>query len=115
VFGAALTFAIFGDAGRREPSSRQLLNSIIKSGIHNIVSLGDHLYEPEKDYDEVWRSWKHAGLGFDIVTIGNHYKDYESEMQYFAMPSEYYTRTFGASLRFIVLNSDNEKKQPTSK
>jgi hypothetical protein len=103
-----LSFAIIGDAGEWNASAAAVQKSIAAGQVSNLILPGDNLYHPEYSYSQVWSHWSQRGFRFSIVALGNHYKTYASEMEYFRMPGEYYARTDGA-VRFVVLNSDNVK------
>ncbi len=102
------TFAILGDAGVWNSNSRRIRDSILDSRIKAMILPGDNLYEPDRDYADVWSPWQAKGLEFPIVALGNHYKSYSEEMAYFGMPGEFYAKTY-PGFRFIVLNSDNPR------
>lgn len=101
-----LSFGIIGDAGNWNAGTARVQQSILSGDVHHLILPGDNLYDPTKTYAQVWGHWAQRGFRFSIVALGNHYASYESEMEYFRMPAEYYTRTDG-QVRFIVLNSDN--------
>ena len=101
------SFAIIGDAGVWNRSAQKVRNSILKSSIRSLVIPGDNLYDESENYASVWKHWSGKGFKFDVVAIGNHNNGYQNEMNYFAMPSENYSKKVG-STRFIVLNSDNQ-------
>lgn len=104
---AVKSFAVVGDAGHWNPESKQVLDSISKSGVRHLVLPGDNLYFGS-DYHRVWSHWLQEGMNFAAVAIGNHHVTYEKEMNYFKMPGEYYSYSPVRGLRFVVLNSDNE-------
>lgn len=103
-----LSFAIIGDAGEWNSHAAAVQKSIAAGNIQNLILPGDNLYDPSASYSEIWGHWSQRGFRFSVVALGNHYKSYKSEMEYFRMPHEYYARTDGA-VRFVVLNSDNPK------
>jgi len=98
--------AIMGDAGQAGSELNRLKESLTKEGIDSVIMPGDNLYKGT--YSSVWDSWKTAGFKFDVVAIGNHHDGYANEVQYFAMPGEYYSIQKNGA-RFLVLNSDNTK------
>lgn len=102
------TFGVIGDAGNWTEKSKGVRDSLLKSKITDLIMPGDNLYDLSLTYEDAWGPWKAKGITFPIVAIGNHFKSYEEEMKYFGMPKEYYAKTIGR-IRFIVLNSDNEK------
>ncbi len=105
VQAATQSFAVIGDAGRTNSNSASVRSSIARSGIQDLVLPGDNLYSGS--YENVWRPW--SDFKFSVVAIGNHNNGYQNEINFFAMPSEYYAKTFPGGLRFLVLNSDNTK------
>ncbi len=100
------TFAIIGDAGVWNQTTKDIRNSIQKSNIKNLILPGDNIYDLELNYEDIWNKWSTHGFEFSVVAIGNHTKGYNEEMLYFKLPSEFYTKVMGP-IRFIVLNSDN--------
>lgn len=105
IMAANLSFAIIGDAGKITSSAKSVQSSIRRAGVQNLILPGDNLYE--STYENVWKSW--SGLDFSVVAIGNHNGGYKKEIDFFKMPSEYYSQEFAGGLRFLVLNSDNTK------
>lgn len=97
-------FAIIGDAGKTTSNSKKVRDSIIRQGVSELILPGDNLYS--STYQSVWQPWTSAGMNYSIVAIGNHNGGYKSEMAFFQMPSEFYTKVIDGA-RFIVLNSDN--------
>lgn len=102
---AELEFAIAADAGKTNRNSEMTRQGIASEGIFDLILPGDNLYAGS--YSSVWGPWTDAGFKFAVTAIGNHNAGYGAEMRFFSMPGEYYTKTFGRSTRFIVLNSDN--------
>jgi hypothetical protein len=103
------TFGVIADAGRRVPSTDRVRESMLFDQVQNLVLPGDNLYDEEHSYPAVWDAWAAAGFRFDIVALGNHHNGgYEPEMNFFAMPAEFYSRVSNGA-RFISLNSDNMK------
>jgi hypothetical protein len=103
---AETQIAIIGDAGEITSSSKKVRESISRMGVRKLALPGDNLYSGT--YEAAWSPWRNAGLTFDLVAIGNHNAGYRKEMNFFAMPGEYYAKAIGNSL-FIVLNSDNDR------
>lgn len=103
--GQVYDFAIVGDAGMKTASATQIRDRIIQSGMTQVISLGDNLYNVNNTYDDVWGGW--SPLEFSMSAIGNHSLSYAAEVNYFNLPGEYYTKVYGNNIRFIVLNSDN--------
>lgn len=101
------SFAIVGDAGRWNSTTRGTRDSIARAGVTQLILPGDNLYDAELKYADAWNPWLEAGLTFDVVAIGNHRRTTREEVAYFNMPGEYYAKRFGA-VRFFVLNSDND-------
>lgn len=99
----AQSFAVIGDAGRITSGSNSVRNSILRSGVRNLVLPGDNLYSGT--YEGVWKSW--SDFDFSVVAIGNHNKGYQNEINFFDMPGEFYSKEYDGGLRFLVLNSDN--------
>jgi hypothetical protein len=102
-------YGIVGDAGRLNARVHSVRTSLLKAQITHLIMPGDNLYDAEKSYDEVWAPWRNDGFAFDLVCIGNHTKTYADEIQYFQMPGEYFAKQVSANVKFLVLNSDNEK------
>ena len=96
--------AIMGDAGLVGPELSALSDSITTEGITSLILPGDNLYVGT--YKGTWNQWKRSGFKFDVVAIGNHNGGYQKEINYFAMPGEYYSVEKNGA-RFLVLNSDN--------
>lgn len=103
----AESFALVGDAGMVHKDSARVRDSIVKTGTKNVILLGDNNYDPKSSYEKIWDSWKHAGLNFKMVAIGNHSLSYAAELKYFGFEKEYYSLV-DQKARFIVLNSDND-------
>ncbi|MEK6774088.1 MAG: metallophosphoesterase [Bdellovibrionota bacterium] len=103
------SLALVGDAGVTGSAIQNLRKSIAQQKVNQVVLLGDNLYSKSQDYPLVWDPWKQLGFNFFAVAIGNHGKEYKKEIAYFGMPAEFYTLT-NNGVRFIVLNSDNVKK-----
>ncbi len=99
-------FAIIGDAGRINKNSESVMKSILHHGVTQLVLPGDNLYS--SSYEKVWKSWRDHQFDFSVVAIGNHNSGYESEINYFQMPGEYYKKSIGFA-DLLVLNSDNTK------
>ncbi len=104
VFASGGVMAIMGDAGEASKELDQLRASIAKASVSSVIMPGDNLYKGT--YNQVWDSWKKAGMNFDVVAIGNHTDGYAKEVAYFGMPGEYYSVVKNGA-RFLVLNSDN--------
>lgn len=103
-----LKFAVLGDAGRWNSNSQMLLNSIKSYNTSRLVMPGDNIYSGT--YEQAWTPWTKAGFTYDVVALGNHNLGYAKEIQFFKMPSEYFSKTYlNGDLQFIVLNSDNTK------
>lgn len=100
------TYGIISDAGVWNENSRKVHASMLKSGVFPLIMAGDNLYDTRLRYGDVWDHWKKSGFEFLITALGNHHRSYGEEMEYFGMPSEYFSKVDGSS-RFIVLNSDN--------
>jgi 3',5'-cyclic AMP phosphodiesterase CpdA len=107
-FAEVQTYAVIGDAGHWNKNAQAVRDSILKSQVSHLILPGDNLYDITKSYDWVWSNWSSAGLQFDVVALGNHFKSYAEEMAYFQMPSENYEKIFD-NVRFLVLNSNNVK------
>lgn len=103
---AKLNFALMSDAGEWNDEVIETQKSLLRKNSKRLIMAGDNLYEDS--YEEIWDSWKEQGFTFDVVAIGNHGDSYEEEVRYFKMPNEYYSKVYDNSVRFIVLNSDNE-------
>lgn len=97
--------AIIGDAGLSGDDLNALEGSLSKEKVSSLILPGDNLYFGT--YNLTWGMWKRRGFKFDVVALGNHHKGYQNEMNYFAMPGEFYSVVKNGA-RFIVLNSDNE-------
>ncbi|MGZ3653399.1 MAG: metallophosphoesterase family protein [Bdellovibrionota bacterium] len=106
-----LSFGIIADAGSWTDHSREVRNSLLKSGISHLILPGDNLYNTNETYDSVWSHWSKMGFQFSVVALGNHTGGYAKEMGYFAKPGEYYSVDSGPS-QFLVLNSDNLTNVP---
>ena len=105
------SFAIIGDAGRWNANTKSVQKSISDDGIRNLILPGDNLYDERKQtssYADIWSHW--PGFNFEVVAIGNHYKSYSEEEQYFKMPGEYFSKVVDKDIRFEVLNSDDDDK-----
>ncbi len=102
----SLTYGFIADGGTWNGTASQVVTSLGKSNVHDLILAGDNLYDAAKSYEDVWAHWKTDGFRFPLVAIGNHNIGYAEEMKYFEMPSEYYAKSLGEA-RFIVLNSDN--------
>lgn len=100
---SAKSFAVIGDAGRITIGSNSVRSSILGSGVRNLILPGDNLYSGT--YDDVWKSW--SDFDFSVVAIGNHNNGYQTEINFFDMPGEFYSKEYDGGLRFLVLNSDN--------
>lgn len=106
----AASYAVVGDGGHWNAMARSVRDSILRdSGTRALILPGDNLYDVAKTYEQVWSPWSSKGLVFDVVAIGNHTRGYAEETRFFRMPGEYYARSEGALVRFLVLNSDNER------
>jgi len=101
-------FAVSGDSGVTSRENFELKESIIKEGVNRMILAGDNNYSGQP-YPNIWDHWTQSGVNFDVVAIGNHNRSYAEEVDYFHMPAEYYSMEFGKHIRFIVLNSDNER------
>jgi hypothetical protein len=104
---AAESFAVVGDAGNWDGNSKEVRDSIVRSGLKRLVIPGDNLYNLASTYAAEWAPWSTQGLTFDVVAIGNHHAGYPREVAFFKMPGEFYSKSFGSEARFIVLNSDH--------
>lgn len=103
----AREYAILGDAGVWNYSTRQIRNSIEAAGVPDLVMPGDNLYDGES-YDQPWAPWRSRGFRFPVVAIGNHHGGYAQEVAYFNLPGEYYAVRPEPGVLFIVLNSDHQ-------
>lgn len=109
-------FAVIGDGGEWNSMSRKVRDSIVRSGIRDLVLPGDNTYSEflgRRGYENAWSPWYSLGFRTSVVAIGNHNSSYSTETAFFNMPGEYYAKTFSdrqgvPKVRFIVLNSDNE-------
>lgn len=101
-------YAIIGDAGMWNSESRIVRDSILKSGVSDLMLPGDNLYDLTLSYEDVWKNWWETGLRAPVVALGNHLRNYSEEIEYFRMPGEFYSQV-QEDLRIIVLNSDNTK------
>ncbi|MGE3760382.1 MAG: metallophosphoesterase [Pseudobdellovibrionaceae bacterium] len=113
-FGAsslAAEFAIIGDAGRVNNKSKMVRESILRQSVTQLILPGDNIYSSSSTYQGVWGPWQNAGMTFDVVALGNHNNGYSNEMNFFKMPSEYYSKVV-ENARFIVLNSDHNSAGP---
>jgi predicted phosphodiesterase len=103
-------FASIGDAGALTHESKMVRESIHSHGVKQLILPGDNLYNHVLySYEKVWSPWTALGMQFAMVAIGNHNQDYKIETKFFDMPDEFYTKKIDG-IRFIVLNSDNEKR-----
>ena len=101
------SFGVMGDAGLWNQKTIEIEASMRRTGVNRLVMPGDNLYFGAGDYPEQWGHWK--GYDFSVVAIGNHNYSYEREIAFFKMPGAYYSKTFPGDVRFLVLNSDDEK------
>lgn len=104
---ASEVFAVLGDAGRWNSSTRSLRDSMMRSGVFQLVMPGDNLYSGT--YEGAWRPWLDEGFQFPVVAIGNHNDGYSKETRFFGVPGETYSYVVPFKARMIVLNSDNKK------
>ncbi len=102
---ASLNFALLSDAGISNKHTKSTQKSLLRNNSKHLIMAGDNLYEGT--YGDIWDPWKEKGFKFEVVSIGNHNDGYEQEVGYFEMPAEYYSKVYGKTVRFIVLNSDN--------
>jgi len=105
-FGAELSYAILGDSGHWNSSTREVRTSLLRTAVRKLVMPGDNLYVGS-DYNAPWSHWTSQGFTFDAVAIGNHTAGYAREVEFFRMPGEYYSLVPEPGVRFLVLNSDN--------
>lgn len=111
-FGNPYEYAVMGDAGEWNSDTRSIYQSLLRKNVRTLVMPGDNLYSwpwSPKSYADVWFPWRLGNFNFFAVAIGNHHGGYETEIKYFEMPGEYYSRTQDGVVKFIVLNSDNAK------
>ena len=104
------TFGIIGDAGRATANAKSVRESLARAGVLELILPGDNLYSGT--YQSVWQSWRNLNFQFPVVAIGNHNDGYPSEMSYFGMPAEYYSKVIDG-VHFLVLNSDNNQSGRT--
>ena len=105
---AQYEFGVIADAGNWNKNTVQVRDAMLRGNVLNLVMAGDNLYEGNS-YSAMWDPWLTQGFWFDVTAIGNHNLSYQDEIEYFDMPAEYYSKAYGNAVRFIVLNSDNEK------
>jgi predicted phosphodiesterase len=101
------SFGVIGDAGYWNSYSKQVRDSIQKSGVNKLILPGDNLYDTSLNYEDVWSPWTDVDLRFSVVSLGNHYKDIATELAFFNMPGKFYIKDF-TDVRFIVLDSETE-------
>lgn len=105
--------AIIGDTGLWNANAHAVRNSILRAKIKDLVMPGDNNYEERPEYyPRAWNPWKKHGFNFDVVALGNHHGGYAEEIKFFEMPGEWFSKTKGDKVRFIVLNSDNDTAGP---
>jgi hypothetical protein len=102
-------FAVIGDAGYWNSSTRQVRDSIHRASVRHLVLPGDNLYNPLSSYEAVWTPWRELGFLFQVVAFGNHHGGYDVEARYFDMPGAAYSQVYGQDLRFLVLNSNTKR------
>ncbi len=102
---ATQSFAIIGDAGLWNGNTESVRDSIRRNKVTQLVLPGDNVYWGT--YDQQWKAW--TGFDFSVVAIGNHNNGYKREIDYFKMSGEYFSKTFADGVRFLVLNSDNDR------
>lgn len=107
---AEIQMAIVGDAGSWNSNAKAVRDSIVRANVVDLIMPGDNNYmEDPKYYAPVWQNWSKVGLNFDVVALGNHHGGYDNEIRFFKMPGEAYTKNKSRDVKFIVLNSDNNK------
>lgn len=101
------SFVYVSDVQGLTDTGLKVRDSIIQSGMKNLVMAGDMNGDPSLHWSDIWNSWLQAGLYFDVVALGNHRNGtYEDEVKWFGLPGEFYATVRG-DIRFLVLNSDN--------
>ncbi len=107
LLGVSYHYAIIGDAGEWNSKTQKIHKSIEATGVTRLILPGDNLYKVDEGYASAWLPW--MGFSFDAVAIGNHNMSYAEEVAFFKMPGEYYAKVEPGVVRFLILNSDNEK------
>ncbi len=105
-------YAVIGDAGEWNNDTQNIYHSLLRHDVRTLIMPGDNLYSwpwSPKTYSDIWLRWSLANFDFFAPAIGNHHGGYETEVQFFKMPGEYYSRIDNDYVKFIVLNSDNKK------
>lgn len=100
-------FGVIGDTGFWNKRTEMIRDNMLKRGISHLVLPGDNLYEEASGYEDVWSHWSKYKFSFSVVALGNHVSTFGEEKRFFAIPAECYSRSFGNSVRFIVMNSEN--------
>ena len=102
-----MRFAVLGDAGRWNSNTKLLQASIIKFDSKRLIMPGDNIYSGT--YEQHWSPWAKADFSYDVIAIGNHHLGYSTEIKFFNMPGEYFSKSyFNGNVQYLVLNSDNK-------
>ena len=100
-------FGLAADLGKKNQNQKLVLESLLTRHIDKLIMAGDNLYQTNSTYEETWSEYTKNKISFAVTAIGNHNLGYKTEMSFFQMPGEYYVKTYGKRIQFIVLNSDN--------
>ncbi len=109
-YAVTTSYGVVGDMGRWNSNSRMIRDSMLRLNVKNLIMPGDNLYKLKEGYAAVWAPWLSKGFVFSAVALGNHTLGYKQEVEFFKKPGEFYSFVDNDNdIRFIVLNSDNEK------
>ena len=107
VYAEVFEFGIASDMGKKNQNQRSVFESMVENKIGKLIMAGDNIYQVNSTYESTWSDFTGGNFSFEVTAIGNHNFGYSSEIKFFKMPGEYYVKTFGKRIQFIVLNSDN--------